>query len=279
MSKTLVVNEAEIAVCGLSRSGNHAVINWILRQTDGHYCFLNCAEGKTNPFRTARPLANDMAWETNIPEFDIERERQGIFQPKSLLLHSYEDSFLAHAFSPELEECHRPWLGTCRRRLSVLVLRDPYNLFASRYHKNMLAQPRVVRRIWKQHAREFLGLSRKMPAGKVLINFNEWSQSRAYRRQVAAQLGLRFTDSGIDDVQDCADGSSFDGTAYNGRARLMRVNERWQRFADDRRFWALFDEETHRLARRIFGPSLPLHDEDTGRPSRSDSFAALGAGA
>ena len=50
------VNENEIRVVGMSRSGNHAIINWILQGIRGPYCFLNCAEAGHNPFAWARPL-------------------------------------------------------------------------------------------------------------------------------------------------------------------------------------------------------------------------------
>ncbi len=50
----------------------------------------------------------------------------------SLLLQSYEDSSLGHAFSRDLEAHHDGWLGRSRRRISLIVSRNPFNLFASR---------------------------------------------------------------------------------------------------------------------------------------------------
>jgi hypothetical protein len=51
------LNRVEIRVIGMSRSGNHAIIDWVLSQARGRMCFLNCAEPGTNPFRSARPVS------------------------------------------------------------------------------------------------------------------------------------------------------------------------------------------------------------------------------
>src|SRR5690554_3224295 len=80
-------NRNELRVMGMSRSGNHAIINWILSQAKGRTCFLNCAEGKTNPFTSARPLHTGLAYDANYPEFDWEQERAGLLSQKDLLVH------------------------------------------------------------------------------------------------------------------------------------------------------------------------------------------------
>src|SRR3954463_829192 len=89
------VNVTEIRVIGMSRSGNHAIINWILAQARGRTCFLNCAEPGTNPFVSARPLTPELpGWRASYEDFEIEAERAGRFSRKDLLIHSYEDTFL-----------------------------------------------------------------------------------------------------------------------------------------------------------------------------------------
>src|SRR3954452_23635037 len=89
------VNETEIRVVGMSRSGNHAIINWILAQCRGRSCFLNCAEPGFNPFTSARPLTPETTGRgASFEDFEIEAERRGRFSRKDLLIHSYEDTFL-----------------------------------------------------------------------------------------------------------------------------------------------------------------------------------------
>jgi hypothetical protein len=252
------VNGRLLRVVGLGRSGNHAILNWILRQLDGRWAFLNCVEGKSNPIRTARPTDSGQALFANFSDFDPAAEAAGRPAPKDHLVLSMEDSFLAHAFGPEATRLQDAGVGPSAERLDVVVLRDPYNLFASRLKvPEQVLPPPLALRIWKQHARACLGLGRtRLPNRTLFAGFGRWAADPGYRRLLAAQLGLAFTDAGREEILACAGGSSFDGTAYQGRAGEMAVGERWRRVADDPRlgpaYRALFDVETHALAARCF---------------------------
>lgn len=247
------MNEVEIQVLGMSRSGNHAVSNWIYAQAEGRKVLLNCAEGKTNPFDSCRPLASSKTWRAE-PDFDIEAERRGRLTRKDLLVHTYEDSWLAHAFSAELDRRHNAWLGRSRRRHRLLILRDPFNLFASRLRMGSELSRQVARRMWKQHARVALGEGGWSRDGLRVVLYNRWAADPSYRRDLAAALGLRFTDEGASNVPDCAGGSSFDGTRFDGQAREMAVSERWRTFAADEEYWSIFDRELVRMAGHLFEP-------------------------
>ena len=262
-----IVNQNELRVIGMSRSGNHAIIQWIMAQAAGRVCFLNCTEGKSNPFLTARPMDDERPYQTNIPGFDWAAEQRGEFSAKRHLIFSHEDNFLANACSAEFERRHDEFVGPSGRRFDVLILRDPFNLFASRL-RNMEGQVplRAGVRIWKQHAREFLGEGR-LRATPVLINYNRWFLERDYRRSVAQQLGLNFTDAGRRDVANCNGGSSFDGKLYHGQAHRMNVLQRWRHFEDDERFRAIFDQQMIEMSERIFGP-IP-GTEELWEPARA----------
>lgn len=249
-----IVNDREVRVIGMSRSGNHAIIGWITGQFPGRTCFLNCCEGKANPFASARPLPGGSAFEASYP-VDMEGERRGEFSRKDLLIYNYEDSFLAHACSEVFERRHDEWVGRSRERLDIVILRDPFNLFASRFRRRgMVVKSATALRIWKQHARQFVDERSRGVRRPVLINYNRWFASREYRSQLAERLSLRDDDAGIDRVPGCFGGSSFDEIAMDGRAQRMRVLERWRHFQDDPAFAALFDEQIIDLSNRIFGP-------------------------
>ena len=250
----IVTNANEFRIIGMSRSGNHAVINWITQQLDGRYCFLNCAEPKTNPFETARPYHGAQSYLVNYDDFDLQAEQQGRFSRKDYLLHSYEDCFLGMVCSDVFEHAHDAYVGSSAHRIDLLILRDPFNLFASRRKASYATiTARTAARIWKQHAREFLQ-RRYLNQERILIRYNAWARDPAYRRHLAEQLGLRFTDAGIDTLSRCGGGSSFDGRRFDGRASAMQVHERWRHFADDPAYWALFDSEVIQLAEELFGP-------------------------
>lgn len=247
----------------MSRSGNHCIISWIMRQARGRICFLNCAEGKSNPLASARPLDSGAPYRVNYAGFDIERERAGAFSRKDYLIHSYEDSFLRHVCSDYFENHHDAFVGRSARRTDVIVLRDPFNLFASRRMIGAALTERTANMMWKQHAREFTDGPRYLKHDSILVNYNRWAACETYRRELAERLGLAFTDAGIDEVAPCGGGSSFDGFRFNGRAREMPLFERWKHFAADPAYLASFDPEMVLLAKRIFhgrpgGEALPL---------------------
>lgn len=249
-------NGVEARVVGLSRSGNHCVIDWILRQVEGEWCFLNCVEGKTNPFETARPTDDGRSVRTSIESLDLSAERRGNFVPKSWLVHSYEDSFLGHAFSSAFERNHDRLVGRSARRLDVVVLRDPLNVFASRRALAGRVPDATAVRIWKQHARAFLAPSRHLRRETILVPFDRFVASAAFRGMLADRLGLRLRDGSISQVARCGGGSSFDGMRFDGRAERMAVGERWRSALDEPRWRALFDAETEALARALF-PGAP----------------------
>lgn len=270
------MNGIEIRLVGLSRSGNHALADWILAQAPGRRCFLNCAEGKTNPYATCRPLADGAPARASWPGFDPRAAADGRPPATDLLLHSYEDSFLSHAFSDAFEAAHDAWVGPSRRRVDVVVVRDPFNLFASRRAAGCEQSPAVARRLWMQHARTALRprWTRRPRPPLVPVLYNRWAASRAYRRDLAARLGLPFTDAGIERVAACHGGSSFDGLAYDGRAAAMPVFDRWRAYADDAAYRALFDDGMRALALRLFGAVPPLPPEPPAPQSEAGDSRA-----
>lgn len=269
IKKNEYTQQREIRFTGLSRSGNHAIINWVINQLEGSYCFLNCTEPKHNPFLTARPLnkAGDVL-QTNLANFDLQAEQKGNFSRKKHLLYSHEDCFLGPLQHKTFRENHDLWMGKSATFNDVLILRDPFNLFASRKKSGLMTghythhgvRPisiSILKRIYKQHAREFLG-EKNLLKNKIVINYNRWTSSLEYRQQLAQQLEVPFTDSGFETVAAVAGGSSFDGTQLSGKASSMKLHSRWERYADNENFWELFDDEIMELSVKIFGPILPM---------------------
>ena len=121
---------------------------------------------------------------------------------------------------------------------NILVLRDPLNLLASRVKKyrrtgalGMIGQPFIEHYLeWCRAA-----AAEKLPLeNAIVVNFNLWVTSKTYRANLAAQLGLDFTDEGLNEVS-CR-GSSFDGFQYSGRAQEMKVLERYEQMMADQIF-------------------------------------------
>ncbi len=259
-----IVNDNELAVVGLQRCGQHALIHWILAQGRGRRVFLNDVRALSNPFASF----SSGEFETRgLWRFDPRAEREGRLTRKRWLVYNYEDGPPGEPFQPEFERRRAEWLGPSARRFSLIVLRDPFNFFASRLRwarspsagwsklplRGELARD-MLTGLWKAHAREYLGDTRHLPEEKVVVSYNRFVAERDYRRALAARLGLHFSDRGRAHVPDYGPGSSFDGRRFHWRAQRMRVLERFRHFAGDAFYRAIFDdEELLDLSRRAFG--------------------------
>ncbi|QUY44827.1 hypothetical protein [Acaryochloris marina] len=274
-----VVNEKEIRVLGLRRSGNHAVINWICKQLPENHVFINHSRIKENPYRNVYRDQLFLAQHGDLKGWRCENiewweeEARGHFSHKDCLVYSYEDQEIQRVAHPAFETRHNLYLGKSHERIDVIIIRDPFNLLASRLKGN---KPREKARnfnlmqvyshrlnlpeLWIEYAKECLGETQHLQNNKIVIKYNDWFANAAYRQQIAGQLGLEFSDEGFNEVTRAGGiGSSFDGTGFNGQVAKMDVLRRWKQFADDPRFRALACTPTLiDYSRKLFGHSPAL---------------------
>lgn len=267
-----VINKKEVRVMGLRRSGNHAIINWIAKQVKGEVMFINHVKPLENPYRDqyesqvilGRELDNslwnyrDTAW--------WKSEKEGNFSLKDCLLYSYEDQEIEKIAKPSFESKHDLYLGKSEQRYDVVVMRDPFNLFASR----LKSKPREDRpnfsmlevysrrynlpELWVAYAKECLGETSLLKNNKIFVNYNKWFFDIEYRKSLSELLQVNFTDDGLNDISVSGRGSSFDGDKYAGKAYKMDVLNRWKQFADIPRYRQLFQTEgLEEYALKLFG--------------------------
>ena len=229
---------------GMKRSGNHAVINWLLPQLSVAFVnnFIPVGEllrGK--PMPAPRPFAG---W----------RE----LQPSGDALGGWLVSLEDHDLSVQ------PFEGVDIPVRRLLVIRDPWQMFSSRLRKAgkvvMPAYPRAndstmqrVVDLWKRHASCYLG-EQGAYGGRIAILFDEWVRNREYREAVSDALGVRFDDGGFGRVGSEGGGSSFDGTAYDGKGHAMDVSRRMAALEPQERtiLEEIFrDGDLHALGRRV----------------------------
>lgn len=265
--RTEAPNDMVLRVFAQRRSGHHAIINWIRYHWPGRHWFLNhCTIGES-PFRGA-DLSSSMVnghWGDH-GVFHIEREWAGQHAYKGLLVYNFEEEDFSAAGDGLSVEKEARWVGSTRARGDVLILRDPFNLLASKLKwayggERRPSKPAVddlflARDLWKVYAREFLRETRFLP-DLIPISYNDWFSSRDYRDSLAERIGFLNRDLGIMEVAKWGPstaGGSFDGLKYDGKAQDMPVLERWRSFGDDPLFRELCGEnELHDLAREVFG--------------------------
>jgi hypothetical protein len=254
-SKT-VVNEKEIRIAGLRRTGNHAIVGWIRAQHPEPTRHLNHPPPGHNPYQFLYK---------HYRKDELKQASKGNFSSLNLLIISYEDDELCSVASPNFERFHDVYVGSSRCRYDVLVLRDPFNLMASQIKARMVSlldeTASRMMALWTSYAKEFLGETRFLTHQKICINFNRWHQNLEYRKDIADQLAIDFTDAGREQVRDYGGGSSFDSQQMNGQANKMDLLNRWRVFETEEKFWQLFqNDQTVYYTDRIFGQdNLPFH--------------------
>lgn len=261
-------NDLAIWVYHLKRGGGHAIVTWIARNLDRQVFHLNNAFSKplkvrwrgervfrriTEPDRYGGP--GRRLYNVELPPGAGWREVARM--SKEVLLTNVENFPLARVpGEPLLGAGADRYVGPSRERRTVLVLRDPFNTFASVRHGKRRMRNRLhrfYRDQWKVYAREFLGETSFLPEDTVKVSYNAWFADDGYRRETADRLGLDHADRGRDEVSSDGGGSSFSGRDFQDRARDMAVLDRWRHFVDDPVYTSAFDAETVELSRRIFG--------------------------
>jgi hypothetical protein len=253
-----IINNKEMRFVGLQRCGNHAIINWVLSQCRGKMLFLNFITPNSNPYMTA---AQD-----RLPrfckDFNLKKEQQRL-SVKDYLLYSYEDNDLSDVFNIEFERQHDQYVGMSAKRYDVLVLRDVFNFFACRLKfldgpyigkipLNSLENTAKLISLWKMYALEYMGRTNYLKYNKLVISYNKWFMDKDYRRMIADQLSLKFTDDGIDRI---AVSSTFENKKDgDAGAQGLRVLERWKSFVNNSFYRSIFiDKELIELSDTIFG--------------------------
>ena len=257
-------NQREFRIVGLMRTGNHVIINWLFSMLDEPKCFLNYVEPNRNPFIYFKRKGTL----TQFPQVYFQKnrikfEQLGLLRKKNALLYSYEDEYLDKIFTDKFALNHDRWVGKSRKKYNVLLLRDPFNLFASRLkreekHKNRYSlkdenERRHVIAIWKQYAREFLGETNHLPEQKIMINYNEWITSDEYRSQLVneLQMNVQKKDDVLEEFLEIGGGSSFNNEQ---KPTLEELLGRWKKYRNNSLFIEIFrDQELIELSNKIFG--------------------------
>ena len=269
-----IINDKEFRILGLRRSGNHAIVNWMQKQLSDNHIFMNHVRVAENPYRD---VYRDQCFLRSKPDLKGIRyenlnwwhnQSRGKFSPKDYLIYSYEDQEIGRVANPYFEMMHDFYVGKSIERYDVLIIRDPFNLFASRMKGN---KPRENARtfdfmkvysrrlnlpeMWVTYAKECLGETNYLKNKKIAINYNLWFSSLEYRKSISGQLGLDFSDEGFNEVVRAGGiGSSFDQTAFAGRADKMDVLGRWKILADNPDYRQLFNnKELLDYSEKLFG--------------------------
>ncbi|WP_299648650.1 hypothetical protein [uncultured Tateyamaria sp.] len=219
-----------LRVYGMRRSGNHALINWIMRNSDhGRGLFLNDCRHGADPVATSKRVS---VFEDGT-EVDItgryQKLRHAGTQPFTVI--SYEDRMPPVAPKPLY----------AAPEMLVIIYRSFLHWAASLLRKiqgnegyGPLDRNRIMGRALSTYADM---LNRVQNADVVPLCYDDWTADENYRLGALKRLDLPGTDLGLGPVQRYGGGSSFQTDA--AAATDLRTDGRSAEMAQDHEYQML----------------------------------------
>lgn len=258
-------NEYEFRIFGLKRSGNHTILAGIMSTFNENEVYLhnnvqiikNLFIGDLNRKNGRRPFDNkDIDFFDRLTNRLTDQDnysKKGRLNKKKCIIHTYEDKSLSI-----ISEIKTVNIGKSKNIFNVIILRDPYNMLASRIafvnknkdlqkkHFTKFITPEDIMILWKEYAREFLNITNNVP-NKICINYNKLVTDQQYKREIYHKLML--DPEKVDDniILGFGRGSSFIG--QNLEINKNEYNERWKK-VDIKQY---IDTESETLSELIFG--------------------------
>ena len=242
-----IVNNIEIRVVGQMRNGNHAIIDWIRGlYPNRSVCFLNnIRHGNSDPFKAFAQIET-----YNIDkQSDIEALRN---TKKDILIYSYEDNdtleaagidIIRSVFDKAFEKNREYYLGKSKHHFDILIIRDPFNSFASRLTllrkrggdgAGGLTNLQTIKENWKAIAKKVVQIEEKGDGGMMVINYNKWISDETYSKSLSRRLMGSYWKKSLDDIAPYGGGSSFD----HSNIKKLRVRDlflKWYKLLSMRR--------------------------------------------
>ena len=256
-----------LQVFGMRRSGNHAIIDWLMRNAPeaatGGVFYNNCRFGKS-PLRVYGLLDVYDVDSEQLPHKDLtDAERITKSGASPMVVVSYEDRMPQPA---GVQQKASDGFSDCDFTRQVIIYRSFLNWSASllaKLKKNdgYGATDRI--RIMALALNGYInGLDRIADAqGIVAICYDDWMVSETYRASILDELGLPIRDLERGTVRRYGGGSSFQGKGTT--AENLNSTARDEAMADDLEYKLLLWTAAHDL--RFMERLIPHFEQDAER--------------
>ena len=226
---------------GIPRSGNHAIIEWIMKNIDdSSLVFLNdCDRG--DPTECFSYTNFDLGRGREKHRGNIHRDKNrhylrladAIEQAKNIAV-SYE------IFPVDKASTNKLWKDTGMINEDVqdiFIIRSPLNLLAScikRVDNETTHKGRVqanTRNFIENQFSQYLGyLKRYISDHKSCIVYDQWGSDEVYRAEKLKHLGIEATDLDLGSMTSAGGGSSFD---REQDVATISTSKRWTQSLDN----------------------------------------------
>jgi hypothetical protein len=251
-----------VRVFGLRRSGNHAVLAWLIANIS-HKSYFHFDQAPINlPLHRSRSFVFDgERHKGGLMKVDVKQRFDTARQSADLISVFHEEQQLNELFDKKKATS----LGYDNLlSYNVLVYRDFLNWIASvKRHPNALGgherftmrQFAVLAGVlekWKAHTRRAYGEYPTKKFSLVTVHYDRWLVDRDYRGDRLSELGIHAQDLELPEQSQFGGGSSFQDVSEDGNQG--RQLSRWEHYLGDSDFeflltMALRDEEIKNLLR------------------------------
>lgn len=227
---------------GLQRSGNHAIINWLIGLDQDRTLFFNMVR----PGESLLDKPSGVSLPEGTKAYATRVDGKIVIQPDYLdwfkceggrLLLSYENYPIGRFSQSFLDQPAINLFGNPYNNINFLVIRNPFHMLSSaermihpimrnngkdeKWLANVL-ETRLL--LWKSYAFLHLHSSSITRGGFVSFVFDWWVKDKGYRDKMASKMGYDNKDKFIDFISDAGKGSSFSGSKLGERNDVL---SRW----------------------------------------------------
>lgn len=271
-----------LRVFGMRRSGNHAIINWLQRNTSDEVAFLNNCRRKAPALRTFQGC--EVNGKRHVHKAQEGQPVADQVPDGSTLLLSYED--YAPVGRGNLMDLVSAEFNASDVSYEIVIYRNFMNWSASLLKKlqgnashTPLGRLRIMMGALEQYKHMLSLVEKPRSHNMQAIHYDRWCESEEYRATALVALGLEHRDDDLGRVQKYGGGSSFQQNAKS--AKELDVLQRWQAMENDPEYQIVLsaaqqDQHLMTLIERLMPQDAALAVGGVKRPgSRSGWFKEL----
>ncbi len=229
--RLFAASAGRMRVLGIRRTGQHAVINWILRNCgQADTVFLNSCTMRRSALRTCGQSELNGVIAGKGGPLKLALEAWLTPDKRPFVLVSYEAGYHEGGLTPHFPDA--------KFDREVLVTRSFANWLPSFLRLMRVMNPKsdptaleISNGVVFEMMRYKAHLLAAQNTAHVVVDFDQWASAPAYRRAKLAELGLGVVDNRLGRVQAYGGGSSF--TGFQGVVEPQALASRWQTMQND----------------------------------------------